>query len=223
MINSSLYFGLLGKGALLTLSIALLSVVLGMILAVLFAWSMAAKTKIIKNSVEGFCSLIRGVPDLVTLFIVYFGTLMLLRKIAGHYINFPPLVSGVLTLAIAFAAYAGRVIHGAWHAVAKGQAYSVKVLGLTRGQAFYHVLGPQVIYQALPGLNNLWLCLLKDTALVSLLGVHDLMSVGQLAATSTNQPFTFYAWVAVGYLAFTSLSQYLFAKVQLHLQRGQAC
>ncbi len=210
-------------GTWVTLQLACSSLVLGLLLGILGALAESSQLKIIRYMAVSIISLIRGLPELVVLFFIYFGGTLLLTTLAGHYINVPTFYSGVIALALLFGSYASQVFRGAFAAIPLGQTEAARALGLTPWLIFMHIQLPQAWRHALPGLGNLWLVLLKDTALVSLIGLAELMSQAKVASSNTHQPFTFYLTAAFLYLIMTSVSQIalkrLSYKAAEHLQR----
>jgi len=206
-IPPSGFFLQLAAGAWITLQLALSALMLGLLLGLLGAAAEASRLSVVRRFATGLISSIRGLPELVVIFLVYFGGTLLFTTLVGHYVNVSSFLAGVLALALLFGAYASQTFRGAFLAVPKGQVEAGKALGLSRRQLFFHIQLPQVWRHALPGLGNLWLVLLKDTALVSLIGLSDLMNRAQLASSTTHQPFTFYLAAALFYLLMTSISQ----------------
>jgi His/Glu/Gln/Arg/opine family amino acid ABC transporter permease subunit len=209
MMNSffSGFFLQLITGAWITIQLALCALLLGLLLGLLGTAGETCRLSGVRRFVTALISGIRGLPELVVIFLVYFGGTLLFSKLLGHYVNLSPFVAGVLALALLFGAYASQVFHGALLAIPKGQLEAGRALGLNREQLFFHIQLPQMCRHALPGLGNLWLVLLKDTALVSLIGLHDLMNSAQVAASTTHRPFTFYLLASLFYLLITSISQ----------------
>jgi arginine transport system permease protein len=166
---------------------------------------------------------LRGLPEILVVLFIYFGASQLLLTLSdgftlhfGHYqfsaslpadINISPFLCGVLALALLYAAYASQTLRGAIKAIAQGQWESGQALGLTKRAIFFRLILPQMWRHALPGLGNQWLVLLKDTALVSLISVNDLMLQTKSIVNFTQQPFTWYLIAAAVYLAITLLSQ----------------
>jgi len=200
-------------GAWITIQLALCAVLLGLLLGLLGAIGEASRVSAIRRFTITCISGIRGLPELVVIFFVYFGGTLLLSKLLGHYTNVSSFAAGVLALALLFGAYASQVFRGAFLAISSGQIEAGRALGLNRQQIFFHIQLPQAWRYALPGLTNLWLVLLKDTALVSLIGLSDLMNEAQVASSTTHRPFTFYITAAVLYLLMTSISQLVLHKV----------
>jgi ABC-type arginine transport system permease subunit len=143
----------------------------------------------------------------------------LLTTVVGHYVNVSAFLAGTVGLALIFGSYASQVFRGAFLAIPLGQGEAARALGLNRRQVFAHILLPQAWRHALPGLSNLWLVLLKDTALVSLIGLADLMNKSQVAASTTHQPFVFFLTAALLYLIMTSISQGLLRKLTANASR----
>ncbi len=139
---------------------------------------------------------------------IFFGSTQVLFILTGDYVEVSPFLSGVIALSLIFAAYAAQTLRGALKAVPNGQREAASALGISKPRAFIRVvLPPQAVRHALPGLTNQWLVLLKDTALVSLIGVTDLLKQAQLTAAATHESFTWYACAAAIYLVITLITQ----------------
>ncbi|TYA47633.1 arginine ABC transporter permease ArtQ [Aggregatibacter actinomycetemcomitans] len=211
------YFSLMFTAALMTLGLAVCSLVFGLILGMLFA--VLEANRFVGKPMVVFVALLRGLPEILVVLLVYFGSSEVVEMITGDYIEFGAFGCGVLALSLIFAAYASQTLRGAIQAIAKGQWESGAALGLSKGYTFIHIVMPQVWRHALPGLSNQWLVLLKDTALISLIGVDDLMRQAQLINTNTHQPFTWYGIAALIYLLVTLVSQVGIRKLQLRFTR----
>jgi His/Glu/Gln/Arg/opine family amino acid ABC transporter permease subunit len=213
------YLPILLTGLILTLKVAIVALILGMILGLIGASAEASKVNWLRYLFIGYHSVIRGLPELLILFFIYFGGSEILNKIFRYSAGVSSFVAGVIGLAMIFGAYASQTFRGAFLAIPKGQTEAAKALGLDRWQRFRLILLPQAWRHALPGLSNLWLVLLKDTALVSLIGLADLMMQAQAAAVSTAKPFTFYFAAAVIYLILTSISEVILRFFSLRANR----
>lgn len=211
------YLPIMGTATLMTLALAVTSLLCGLIIAMLFVGLESHKSRYISQPSSVFIALLRGLPEIIVVLLIYFGSTQLVEMITGEFIEFSPFGCGVAALSIIFAAYASQTLRGAIQAIPVGQWESAAALGLSRPYAFFHIILPQVWRHALPGLSNQWLVLLKDTALVSLIGVDDLMRQAQLANTNTHQPFTWYGFAALLYLAITLISQYFIRKLELRI------
>ncbi|MCO4115054.1 arginine ABC transporter permease ArtQ [Aeromonas hydrophila] len=199
---------LLLDAAWMTLGLALASLVGGMVLALAFSAAELSKQRALVWPVATLTTLIRGLPELLVVLFIYFGSTQVLFLITGEYVEFSPFACGVLALSLLFASYATQTLRAALNAVPAGQRLAALALGLGKGHIFFHIVLPQAWRHALPGLGNQWLVLLKDTALVSLIGVNEMMRQAQMASASTYQPFTWYAAAALIYLAISLVSEF---------------
>ena len=211
------YFSLMLTAALMTLGLAVCSLVLGLFLGMLFA--VLEANRFVGKPTAVLVALLRGLPEILVVLLVYFGSSELAELLTGEYVEFGAFGCGVFALSLIFAAYASQTLRGAIQAIAKGQWESGTALGLSKGYTFLHIIMPQVWRHALPGLSNQWLVLLKDTALISLIGVDDLMRQAQLINTNTHQPFTWYGIAALIYLLVTLVSQVGIRKLELRFTR----
>lgn len=202
---------LLLSGAWVTVKLALTSLVFGLILGLIGAAAKLSSFWPARALATLYTTLIRGIPELLLVLTIYFGGSMILMSVAEQfgytdYIEISAFAAGVAALSIAFGAYSTEVLRGAIQAIPKGQWESAQALGMTPLKTFFRIILPQVWRLALPGLGNLFQVLLKDTALVSVVGLNDLMRQAYVATGSTNQPFTFYMAAALIYLGLTVLS-----------------
>ncbi|MFS1538131.1 MAG: arginine ABC transporter permease ArtQ [Candidatus Phlomobacter fragariae] len=223
----------------LTITLAGVALILGLLLAVLFtAWESVRWRPV---TLLGSClmTLIRGLPELLVILFVYYGTLQFIMLLSdGIHINFIfwqitwrvdpewsfqqnsgfdfiPFFCSVFALALLYGAYASQTLRGALKAIPSGQWESGQALGLNRNIVFLRLIMPQMWRHALPGLGNQWLVLLKDTALVSLISVNDLMLQTKNIVNRTHEPFTWYLIVALIYLAITLVSQFILRRIEL--------
>ncbi|MFM5381838.1 arginine ABC transporter permease ArtQ [Aeromonas veronii] len=199
---------LLLDAAWMTLGLALASLVGGMVLALAFSAAELSKQRAMVWPVATLTTLIRGLPELLVVLFIYFGSTQVLFLITGEYVEFSPFACGVLALSLLFASYATQTLRAALNAVPSGQRLAALALGLSKSHIFFRIVLPQAWRHALPGLGNQWLVLLKDTALVSLIGVNEMMRQAQMASASTYEPFTWYAAAALIYLAISLVSEY---------------
>lgn len=199
------------EGSLLTMEVALASLLIAMILGMLGALAKLSDSFAPRAIASIYTTLIRGVPDLVLMLLIFFGAQVGINNLApklGYtgYIDINPYVAGVMTLGFIYGAYMTETFRGAIMAVPRGQLEAGYAFGMSGGQVFRRILLPQMIRHALPGFGNNWLVLLKGTALVSIIGLDDLVRKAALAAGATRKPFTFYLAVAIGFLIFTTIS-----------------
>ncbi len=213
------YLPLMYTATLMTLGLAVCSLLLGLLLSMLFVTLETSKWRCISKPTAVTITLLRGLPEILVVFLIYFGAPEVIELVTGTYVELGPFGCGVVALSIIFAAYASQSLRGAIQAIPAGQWESGAALGLSRGYTFVHIIMPQVWRHALPGLSNQWLVLLKDTALVSLIGVHDIMRQTELINTNTHQPFTWYSFAALIYLGVTLVSQVIIRKLEWRFTR----
>jgi His/Glu/Gln/Arg/opine family amino acid ABC transporter permease subunit len=204
-------------GAFTTLAVAFCALAIGLILAFAGALGELSRNSFLRKFTLIITSLVRGVPELLVLFGIYFGGSALLSVIVHRDAQVNSFIAGAFALGLIFAAYGAQTLRGAFQAIPRGQCEAAQALCLSPFYTFLHVLLPQAWRYALPGLGNLWLVLLKDSALVSLLGLSDLMNKSQLAASNTHQPFKFYLIAALIFLILTTFSEFSFRKLSIRL------
>ncbi len=202
---------MLGIGLWMTIRVALASVAVGLVLGLIGAAMKLSGSRTARAVAGGYTTIIRGVPELLLLLILFFGGTMALQRIFEHlghdeYVEVSAFGAGVATLGFVFGAYATEVFRGAILAVPPGQIDAARAVGMGRVLQFRRILLPQVWRYALPGLGNLWMVLLKDTALISVVGLDEIMRKASIAAGATREPFTFYAAAALIFLGLTVVS-----------------
>ncbi len=207
-----------------TVGLALCALMAGLLLAMCFAAWESARWRWLGLLGTGVVTLLRGLPEILVVLFIYFGASQLLVSLADGFtldlylvripvrlptdnINLSPFFCGVIALALLYAAYASQTLRGALKAIPQGQWESGQALGLKKSAIFFRLVMPQMWRHALPGLGNQWLVLLKDTALVSLISVNDLMLQTKSIVSFTQQPFTWYLIAAAVYLVITLFSQ----------------
>lgn len=198
------------RGALVTLELALSSVLLAVILGLVGAGARLSRRRPLALLSEAYTTLIRGVPDLVLMLLIFYGLQIALNQITTALgiaqFDIDPMTAGVITLGFIYGAYFTETFRGAFMAVPKGQIEAATAFGFTGSQVFRRILFPAMMRFALPGIGNNWQVVLKATALVSLLGLEDVVKTTQLAGKSTWQPFWFALVAGLIYLLFTTLS-----------------
>ncbi|MGV8843716.1 MAG: ABC transporter permease [Pseudomonas sp.] len=198
-------------GAWLTLMLALTSMAVAMVLGLLGAACRLSPVRWLALLGETYATVIRGIPDLVLILLIFYGGQDLVNRLGpllGHdaYIDINPFISGVFTLGFIFGAYLSETFRGAFMAIPRGQGEAGAAYGMSGAQVFFRILVPQMIRLAIPGFTNNWLVLTKATALISVVGLQDMMFKAKSAADATHQPFTFFLAVAALYLVLTSVS-----------------
>lgn len=221
MFNLEGYLPTIVEGSLVTLQIALLSLLLALVLGILGALGKLSNNLIARKSAELYTTLIRSVPDLILMLLIYFGGQVMVNDLAyklgyDDYIEISPFAAGVITIGFIFGAYLTETFRGGILAVPQGQLEAGRAFGMSKIKVFRRILLPQMMRHALPGLTNNWLVLLKTTALVSIIGLDDLVRKANMAAGVTQKPFTFYLLVGVIFLLFTSVSTLLLKRLEDH-------
>lgn len=220
MIDLHGFTGQLADGAVTTLTLAATSLAFGIGIGLCGAIARQSALPVIRAAVDLYTTVIRGIPELLIILILYFGGTAALTTLLGRYAEVDAFTSGVFALSLVFGAYATEVFRAAIKAVPFGQIEAARALGLRGSLIWRFVILPQMWRHALPGLGNLWLTLLKDTALVSVVGLEDLMRKTAIGAGATHDPLTFYCAAAAIYLAFTSVSIIGLTQLERGASRG---
>lgn len=223
-------FGPRGWGAALlaaagmTLVVAILGFVIGAVFGSLAAWAKLSRNLAARALGDGYTTLLRGIPDLLVIYLFYFGGSTALTAI-GHlfgaqgFVGVPALATGALALGIVSGAYQAEVYRGAFLAVAKGEIEAARAVGMAHFLMFRRIIAPQVLRFAVPGLGNIWQLVLKESALVSVTGLVELLRQSQIGAGSTREPFPFYLAAAALYLVITTLSNTVFGRLEAYTLR----
>jgi polar amino acid transport system permease protein len=214
------------QGAGVTIGIALATLPFGLALGLVIALMQRSANVAARGLATLYTTVFRGVPELLTLYIIYFGVQILLQNLwkglglPGQF-SMHPFFAGMIALGLVLAAFSSEVWVGALNSIAKGQREAAAALGLTRRQAFRLVVFPQLMRVALPGLGNNWLVLLKETSLVSVITLQDIMFIATRANVATKEPFLFFGAAMLIYFAFSLVSTALFDRLEARTNRGQ--
>lgn len=214
------YSAQLLAGAWITLKLASVSLLFGMVLGLVLAACKLSSYVYLRNAVTLFTSFLRGIPEFLILLICYFGLSNLINNHLAGVFEISPFFGGVFALSIVFSANASEVFRGAFLVVSRGQLEAADAFGLTRVQSFFSIQLPQAWRVSLPSINNMWQSLLKDTSLVSIVGLEDLLKKADIAAQYTKQPFVFFIAVAAIYFLFLMASNPLFSLLEARASRG---
>ena len=215
------------EGTLLTIEVSLASLAISMALGIMGALAKLSSSRPLQLTAQTYTTIIRGIPDLVLMLLVFFGGQVFINQMGplmGYedYIDINPFMAGVSTIGFIFGAYMTETFRGAILAVPKGQMEAAYAYGMTPLKAFRRILLPQMVRHAIPGFGNNWLVLVKTTALVSIIGLDDMVRKASLAAGATRMPFTFYLVVAVNYLVITSISGVILRRLENRYSVGVA-
>ncbi|MEP3278500.1 MAG: ABC transporter permease [Stappiaceae bacterium] len=216
----------IASGVLLTVSLALASLPFGLIIGFLLALAKKSEEASLRTAANIYTTIFRGLPELLTLFLVYYGGQILVQQ-AVRFV-FPDarfeinsFVAGMIALSFVFASYASEAFLSAFRAIPAGQYEGGSALGLNRLKVMQLVVLPQLIRLALPALGNLWLILLKETALVSVIGLTDTMRQTGIAARVTKEPFFFFSIACLIYLVLALISSIGLNKIEAWTRRGE--
>jgi arginine/ornithine transport system permease protein len=204
------YFPFILQGFVLTVGVAVCSLALAVVLGMIGAVAKLSGSVIAKTIAGIYTTVIRGVPDLVLMLIIFFGGQLLVNDIGDTlgwgYIDIDPFTAGTISIGFIFGAYMTETFRGGILAVPRGEVEAGYAFGMTGRQVLLHITLPQMVRHALPGFGNNWMVLAKTTALVSVIGLQDMVFNAGQAGGATRQPFTFYFVVALLFLVITGVS-----------------
>ena len=226
-----LAFGKTGWGdelfyaTLMTIAVSITAMLIGFIFSIIFTPLKLSKYKSLNLIGNFYTTVVRGVPELLVIYLFYFGSsgaLMYVASIFGYYeyIEINAFITGSMAIGIISGAYSTEVFRGAIQSIDKGQFEAAKVLGLSKIAQFYKIILPQMLRLAIPNLSNVWQITLKDTALISVTGLVEIMRQSRIAAGATRDPLFFYSIAALIFLILTFLSMRLINKLELKYRKG---
>lgn len=198
-------------GAFVTVALALATLPVGLLIGFLIALAKQSNERSLRLAGDIYTTIFRGLPELLTLFLVFFGAQIGIQQAVRLFnpeatVEVNSFVSGMIALGVVFSSYASEVFLSAFRAIPRGQYEGGFAVGLSKAQTMRLVVLPQLIRIALPGLANLWLILLKDTSLVSAIGLTDILRQAGVAARVTKHAFLFFGVAALIYLALAIVS-----------------
>lgn len=226
MENLIAYAPLLAGGAVVTVALAVVSLVLATFLGALGAAGRIGGSRLGSGAVLVYTTLVRGIPDLVMILLVYFGGQRLLNTLLNAVglepVNVSPFWAGVVAIGFIYGAYLTETFRGAYQTIPRGQVEAAQALGLRGLALHWTVTIPQLIRFALPGYANVWQVLVKSTAVVSVIGLKDLVGLANDAGKTAREPFVFFAAVLVVYLLITWVSTLIFERLEKRYSAGVA-
>ncbi|NVK32920.1 MAG: ABC transporter permease [Rhodobacteraceae bacterium] len=216
----------IAHGVFITVTLALATLPFGLLLGLLIALAKRSSEPSLQMAANLFTTLFRGLPELLVLFLVYYGIqtgVSQLFKLLGYdaYIEINAFISGIIALCMVFSSYASEAFLSAFQGIPKGQYEGGYALGLSRFQTLRLIILPQLVRLALPALGNLWLILLKDTSLVSVIGLADLVRQSGIAARVTKDPFLFFGVACLIYLLLAMISSIGISRIENWSKRGE--
>lgn len=218
-------WSILVDGTILTVEVSLASLLLSVVLGMIGAAAKLSGSRVAAALAQVYTTLIRGVPDLVLMLLLFFGGQVFINWLAPQlgyedYIDIDPFTAGVIVIGFIFGAYMTETFRGALLAIPRGQIEAARAFGMSPLKIFRRVTLPQMTRLALPGFGNNWQVLLKTTALVSVIGLDDLVHRATTAAGATREPFTFYFVVGLDYLALTTISVLVLSWLERRFSTG---
>ena len=218
------YWPAILEGLLLTLQVSGLSLAMACVFGMIGAAAKLSSSRGARGLAEVYTTLIRGMPELVLMLLIFYGGQIAINRLAESqgwgYIDIPPFVAGVLTIGFIFGAYLTETFRGAILAVPKGQAEAGLAFAMSPAMVMRRIVLPQMVRHAIPGFSNNWLIMIKASALVSIIGLDDMIHRAGLAAATTRAPFTFYLAVALIYLTLTSVSIFILSRLEARFSLG---
>ena len=219
------YYVSILQGALLTVGISLLSLLVAIVLGLLGAVAKLSGRSVLVSLASLYTTVVRGVPDLVLMLLIFYGGTIGLNNLlewigSTQTVDIDPFAAGVLTLGFIYGAYMTETFRGAILSIPKGQMEAAYAFGMGPIKTFLRITLPQMVRYALPGFTNNWLVLIKATALVSLIGLKDMTYLAKQASSATRQPFTFFLFAAAIFLVYSSVSLYVLRQLNRRYSLG---
>ncbi len=213
------------RATLMTIAVSITAMLIGFSFAAIFTPLKLSKYKPLNLVANIYTTVIRGVPELLVIYLFFFGgsgAIMFVASMFGYndYIEINAFITGSFAIGIISGAYSTEVFRGAIQSIDKGQFEAAKVLGFSKFKQFYKIILPQMLRLAIPNLSNVWQITLKDTSLISVTGLVEIMRQSYIAAGSTRDPLFFYSFAAVLYLLLTFLSMKFLNKLEAKYSRG---
>ncbi len=210
---------------LMTVAVSITAMFIGFLFALIFTPLKLSKNKLFNFIGNSYTTIIRGVPELLVIYLLFFGgtgAVMFVASMFGYndYIEINAFITGAFAIGIISGAYSTEVFRGAIQSIDQGQFEAAKVLGLSKFGQFFKIILPQTLRLAIPNLSNVWQITLKDTSLISVTGLVEIMRQSYIAAGSTRDPLFFYSFAAVLYLLLTFISMKLINKLEVRYSRG---
>lgn len=198
----------------LTLVLAVVSFAGALILGLGLGLMALSRRRVLQAGWRIYRSVLMALPSLLVIFFIYYNLPSLLGMVFGRALDVSSLAAGIIALTLVYAAYVGEVLRGAFLNVPRGQYEAAMSLGVRPWPRWRHIILPQALRLALPGLGNIWMIMIKDTALVSLVGLTDIVRQASVAANSTQRPFLFYVAALAAFLLLAGLSHAALRRIE---------
>ncbi len=216
---------LLLQATLMTIAVSSVAFLLGSVLGALIAWARIGGNRALQFAAEAYTTVLRGIPDLLVIFLLYFGGSAAMTAVAHAlgaqgFVGVNAFASGAIAVGIISGAYQSEIFRGAFGAIARGELEAARAVGMSRRLLFRRIVVPQTLRFAIPGLGNVWQLALKESALISVVGLTEILRQAQVGAGSTRQPFAFFITAAALYLVLSSISGWGFQKAEAFGMRG---
>ncbi len=221
---SGYYLSIL-QGGLLTVGVSVAALGVAIFLGLLGAAAKLSGRPVWVGLATVYTTVIRGVPELVLMLLIFYGGTIGLNHLWTAFgnqgsVDINPFLAGIIPIGFIYGAYMTETFRGAILSIPKGQMEAAWAFGMGRVQTFWRITLPQMVRYALPGFTNNWLVLIKATALVSLIGLQDMTYLAKQASAATREPFTFFVFVAILFLLFTSASLWVLRRVERRYSLG---
>jgi octopine/nopaline transport system permease protein len=209
----------------MTIAVSATAFALGSVVGALLAWARVEGRRAVQLAADGYATVLRGIPDLLVIYLLYFGGSSALTA-AAHafgatgFVGVNAFAAGAVAVGIISGAYQGEVFRGAYQAIARGELEAARAVGMRRWLMFRRIVAPQTLRYALPGLGNVWQLALKESGLISVVGLTEILRQAQVGAGSTRQPFAFFITAAALYLALSTVSGWGFGRAEAIAMRG---
>jgi len=216
---------LLLRATLMTVAVSATAFALGSVIGALLAWARIEGRRPLQFAADAYTTVLRGIPDLLVIYLLYFGGSSALTAVAHMlgatgFVGVDAFTAGAIAVGIIAGAYQGEVFRGAYQAISRGELEAARAVGMPRWLMFRRIIVPQALRFALPGLGNVWQLALKESGLISVVGLTEILRQAQVGAGSTRQPFAFFITAAALYLMLSTVSGWGFQRAEAVAMRG---
>lgn len=216
---------LMVRATLMTIAVSATAFALGSVLGALLAWARLEGHRLLQIAADAYTTVLRGIPDLLVIYLLYFGGSQALTAVANFmgvkgFVGVNAFAAGAIAVGIISGAYQGEIFRGAFGAIARGELEAARSVGMPRLVMFRRIIAPQALRFAIPGLSNVWQLALKESGLISVVGLTEILRQAQVGAGSTRQPFEFFITAALLYLMLSTISGWGFQRAETAAMRG---